>query len=95
VEVHVKDDESDGAPAAEAEAEQVIPYDQVYGGVTFVPVLVRRGHRPIARPLGLAHSQMHVTAHSAAPPLLPPFQTVMLPQFQTVMLPQLVPTRAR
>ncbi|HEX4568130.1 MAG TPA: hypothetical protein VH138_15955 [Vicinamibacterales bacterium] len=95
VEVHVKDDESDGVPADVAEADQGIPYDQMYGGIAFVPVSVRRGHRPIARPLGSVHSQMHVAAHSAPPPLLPPFQTVMLPQFRTVMLPQLVPTRAR
>src|SRR5579862_9167283 len=37
VEVHVKDDESDGVPAAaEPEADQGIPFDQVYGGIAFV-----------------------------------------------------------
>jgi hypothetical protein len=75
---------------AEAEAGQGIPFDQVYGGITFVPVVVRRGYRPSARP-GFAHSQMHLAAHSVRPPLLPPFQTVKLPPFQTVRLPQLQP----
>jgi hypothetical protein len=89
---HVRDDESDAVPAdAAPDTTQGIPLDQVYGGIAFVPVSLRHAHRPIARPLGSAHAQMHQTAHATPPPLLPPFQTVMLPPFQTVMLPQLQP----
>lgn len=99
VEVHVTpatDDEAEGAPPdAEADANQGIPFDQVYGGITFVPVSVRRAYRPIARPLGFAHSQRRLTAHAVRPPLLPPFQTVRLPQLQPVMLPSPVPPHAR
>jgi hypothetical protein len=84
VDVRVREDESDAAPVdAEAEAAaQGIPFDQVYGGVAFVPVSVRHRYRPIARPLGSFHAQTHAAAHATPPPILPPFQTVMLPQLQ-------------
>jgi hypothetical protein len=90
--VRVKNDQDDEPEMAASEpAEEDVPADQLTGGVTFVPVVVRRTPRRAvahAHPFTVRLSQAHTDNHPSRPTMMrPSFTTVMLPPFPTVLLP--------